>query len=153
MYIKPIFLLVKKYSNDDKRRIDFLQPDLAIEYVQTSEMLENKLKEYSYKKNIIPLVILIGTYIFNKNYHTIPTNSIIAQLKKRKKTIVLLYTTQTDKDDIENLIFEQNDNIFEILNSLASNKKFIDIINNKKILKFKKLLTEIIKNQKNFASI
>lgn len=152
MFNKPVTLFVKKYCIKNKPLLNISCPNLQICCIESSETLQNMIKEFSYKQEIIPLVIIIGNYIYNKNNHTIPTTSIVAQLKKRKKTLVLIMTTEIEDDDIDNLIFKHESingkiPLLQTLNNLIDNKKFLEAINYKNIKLIKKLINNNLSNK------
>jgi len=115
-------------------------------FLSSIDQLKLIISEHTFDNHATPILIFIGSYLYTNNNNTFSTEEIVYKLKKRKKTIVMEYSTIFTEIDIDKLQIPDNGNEFDFIARILEMKNLETLVDKKKISIFKNRLSEIINN-------
>lgn len=90
-----------------------------------------------------PMLVLIGKYL-KSNFGTVSTEEFVKNAKNRLSCIVVIVSTEIDKSDFKKLELKGDTDINKLLGNLETIHDIEKIVSDKDLIKFGKVLEEII---------
>lgn len=147
--MKLVTVLAKNNSDFYKLFATKVHPNFCafheIRYVNTIKQVENITKEFTTETEQVPMIIIIGNWLYKDNFAiNTETIKIYEKLKKRKKTIVIKFSTEFKHVNIDKITFPENPKYFEVFINIIKTYKIEEIVAKKNLKLFKKILGEVL---------